>query len=57
MNAAERQLLDESVARVIQKGTQTAGQLLDEVQNWVSRHHGSPETNSETEQSSSDDEK
>ena len=57
MNAAERQLLDESVARVIQKGTQTAGQLLDEVQNWVSRRHGTPESNSETEQSSSDDEK
>lgn len=46
MNAAERRLLDECVARVIQKGTQTAGQLLDEVQNWVSRRHGVPEARS-----------
>ena len=57
MNAAERRLLDESVARVIQKGTQTAGQLLDEVQNWVSRHQRMPETDSAAEPGSSDEEK
>ena len=57
MNAAERRLLDESVARVIQKGTQTAGQLLDEVQNWVSRRHGAPGTATEPGAGVNDDEK
>ncbi len=53
MNSAERRLLDESVARVIQKGTQTAGQLLDEVQHWgphrYSAADGEPDAQAEPE--------
>ena len=37
MTASERKLLDECASRVIQKGTQTAGELLEVVQNWASR--------------------
>lgn len=37
MTVSERKLLDECASRVIQKGTQTAGELLDVVQKWASR--------------------
>ncbi len=37
MTASERKLLDECASRVIQKGTQTAGEMLEVVQNWASR--------------------
>lgn len=37
LTQAERQLLEESVTRVIQKGTRTPNELLGEVQHWFAR--------------------
>ena len=40
MSAAEREKIGESVAQVIEKGTRTAAELLEEIQNWANRARG-----------------
>jgi len=47
MSAEERKKIDESVAQVIEKGTRTAAELLEEIQNWATRARGTNRTKGE----------